>query len=432
VRIHGVVDNDIHPPRFGSTQRSFGLFRGMARRHEVDVLCVVPYRNRALREDRAAGVRIHRRRAWYTAAAWRLERMRLAPLAWAARGHASRADRWLGELPGTPDALCVGPWFGGLLERSRAPLKVYLSQNVEADHFAATAPPVLGRAAWARRVRDLEARLAATADRVVVCSEEDAERMASLHGVVADRLRVAPNGYDETALRAPDAAQRAAARAALDIGDDVHVGVFLGSDTKPNRAALDWLLEHAMPRLSRDGFCLLVLGEIAASVRGRRESWLRAVPPVDDLLPILHAADAGLNPVTLGGGSNVKVPTCLAAGLAMVTTPFGLRGYRALESLARVTALESFTDTWALRPRGWARDGASPPAALPAFAWGAIGERLGNDLAQTAGLEHHDVHRVPHAEHAPHRANGLLRVAARAMEPPRAAIAGLIRGEGRS
>ena len=39
--IHVATDNDIHPPRFGATQRAFGLCRGLARRHEVRALCVV-------------------------------------------------------------------------------------------------------------------------------------------------------------------------------------------------------------------------------------------------------------------------------------------------------------------------------------------------------------------------------------------------------
>ena len=93
VLIHGFTDNDIHPPRFGSTQRTFGLYRGLARRHQVRVLCVVEYRNRAARAARPDGVELVRRRAWYTAAAWRLERLGLAPLWLATAGHARAGER---------------------------------------------------------------------------------------------------------------------------------------------------------------------------------------------------------------------------------------------------------------------------------------------------------------------------------------------------
>jgi hypothetical protein len=95
---------------------------------------------------------------------------------------------------------------------------------------------------------------------------------------------------------------------------------------------------------------------------------------------MLHAADTGLNPVAAGGGSNVKVPAYLAAGLAVVSTPFGMRGYGALESLVRVAPAETFAEAWRQRPQGWARASGVTPPALAAFAWGAIGERLGEAL----------------------------------------------------
>ena len=101
--IHGAVDNDIHPPRFGGAQRSFGLYRGLAAAHEVNVLCVVPNRNRAPSEERAAGVTLIRRRAWYTSLAWRLERAHLAPLFSAAYAHRLRARRVLQSLPGSAE-----------------------------------------------------------------------------------------------------------------------------------------------------------------------------------------------------------------------------------------------------------------------------------------------------------------------------------------
>jgi len=103
--IHGAVDNDIHPPRAGGTQRSFGIYRGLARGHGVRVLCVVPNRNRAAREEVVAGVTLVRRGAWYTSAAWRLEQAGLMPMFVAAHGHRASAGRLLEALPGPADVL---------------------------------------------------------------------------------------------------------------------------------------------------------------------------------------------------------------------------------------------------------------------------------------------------------------------------------------
>ena len=110
--IHAATDNDIHPPLFGGTQRAFGLYRGLARRHEVSALCVVPNRAVAAADERVAGVRLLRRKAWYTSAAWRLERARLAPAFLAAYGHALTARSLVRAFPGPAD--------GGAAERNRS------------------------------------------------------------------------------------------------------------------------------------------------------------------------------------------------------------------------------------------------------------------------------------------------------------------------
>ena len=379
--IHGLVDNDLHPPRFGGTQRAFGLFRGLARTHEVQVLCLVPNRTAAPREERVAGVTLLRRKAWYTSLAWRLERAGLAPLQSAAEVHARRARRLLGALPGRPDVLAAEFSLAGLLGRAGAKLDVYLSQNVEADFFATTSNRLLLGDAWRARIRERERRAVACAGLVVVVSEEDAARMTGLHGAEPARIEVIPNGYDETTLRPPAAGERARARAALGLADGDFAALFVGSDAAHNREAARWLVEDVGPALAAAGVVLVLAGAVCRAVSAR-ESWLRVAGEVDDLLPVLHACDVGLNPVRRGGGSNVKLPTCLAAGLAVVTTPFGLRGYASLAPHVVVAEAGEFAAALATRPRGWAARGEPVPAAVTEHAWGTLGERLAGRISR--------------------------------------------------
>ena len=383
--IHGATDNDIYPPLFGASQRAFGLYRGLARRHQVRVLCVVPNRNRAPREETAAQVQLIRRKAWYTSAAWRLERARLAPLFLAAHGHRARAQRWLSELPGPADVRIADLSLAGLLEVARAPLSVLHAHNVEADHFRDAGPRVIARGFWAGRLAALERRAARSADLVVAASDEDASRLAALYGLGGSRVLVMPNGYDETAVSAPEGPARARARAALGVRDEEYLCVFVGSDVPHNRAALAALRSRVMPALAPHGFRLLVVGSITAALTGGAEPWLIARPVTPDLAPLLHAADVGLNPATAGGGSNVKLPTYLAAGLAVVTTPHGLRGYAALAPWATTAGIEGMAEALRERPRGWAARGHALPPAIAAFAWGRLGEELGDRLAERLG-----------------------------------------------
>ncbi|HVP14121.1 MAG TPA: glycosyltransferase, partial [Terriglobales bacterium] len=361
--IHAATENDIHPPLAGGTQRSFGLYRGLAREHRVEALCLVENRNRAPRETNAAGVRILRRKAWYTSAAWRLEQARIAPLFLLAYGHAAAARALAREFSGAADALLADLHLTGLFAADPSPLKVYTSHNVELDHFAGARPRVAAREFWTARLRDLEARAVGRAGLTVVCAEEDAARMCELYGARSERLVVIPNGYDETLVRPPSEGERARARAALGVSAEEYVALFVGSDFSHNRAALAWLLDRVMPALAGDGFRLLVAGSVTRALAGRRESWLLARAEAPDLAPVLHAADAGLNPVSRGGGSNVKVPTYLAAGLAVITTPFGLRGYASLSPCVVTAGLTELADALHERPAGWRARGAALPDA---------------------------------------------------------------------
>lgn len=378
--IHAAVDNDIHPPRFGGAQRSFGLARGLARRHAVRVLCVTPNRASGPASERVEGVELVRRKSWHTSLVWRLERARLAPLFAAEAGHRAHAARYAAALGPGADVLAADLNLAGLLARSGAPLRVHTSQNVEYDRFRSSAPPVARRAGWAERLRRLERRAVETAHLTVVCTDEDAARMRELYGVPAARLAVVPNGYDELRLSPPPPGARERARAALGLAADDYVAAFVGGDWGPNRDALALLVGRVLPALAADGVRLLVVGAVSRSLRGRREPWLVVAGEVPDLAPVLHAADCGLNPVLGGGGSNVKLPGYLACGLAVVTTPFGVRGYSPLAEHCVVADPEGFGDALRARPRGHAARGEAAPEALAEFAWGRLGERLGEQF----------------------------------------------------
>ena len=189
--IHGATDVDMHPPVFGGAQRCFGLYRGLARRHTVRVLCMVPLRSRGAPEERSDRVHILRRKAWYTAVAWRLEQARLSPVFLAERGHRAAPPAALHDLDEAPDVVMTDLHLTILRERAAARLRVHHAHNVEVDHFRTAGPPILARGWWAGRLRSMEARAVATADLVVAASDEDGERMRSLYGVLPSRVIVA-------------------------------------------------------------------------------------------------------------------------------------------------------------------------------------------------------------------------------------------------
>lgn len=380
--VHGFAGNDPLPPDTGAAQRLFGLYRGLARAHTTHVLAMVPNRHPGPRVETVAGVHLVRRKAWYTSLAWRLERWGVAPMYLAAHAHTASAARIARALPGRPDVVMADIALAGVLATARGALPVYHAHNVEFDHFSSAGPAVLGPRRWAEGLRALEARACAAARLVVVVSEEDGARMTELYGVPDDRLMVVPNGYDETALRVPTAAERDRARAAIGVSPGERVALFLGTDVPHNRAALRLLIERVMPGLR--GVRLLAAGSVTSAFLARRAPWLTLRPATRDVSPWLAAADLGLNPVTGGAGSNVKLPTYLAAGLAVVSTPHGLRGYADLAPWVTVAPPESFADAIGAAPPGWAARGAPPPEPLARYAWGRLGEALGERFTRLA------------------------------------------------
>ena len=105
----------------------------------------------------------------------------------------------------------------------------------------------------------------------IVCSDEDAARMRELYDVPAARLAVVPNGFDETRLAPPGAAERSRAREALGFGARDYVAAFVGADWGPNREALALLVDRVLPALAGEGVRLLVVGTIGRALGGRRE-----------------------------------------------------------------------------------------------------------------------------------------------------------------
>ncbi|HXS83868.1 MAG TPA: hypothetical protein VN896_14215 [Methylomirabilota bacterium] len=382
--LHLACDNDIFPPLFGATQRLFGLARGMATRLGVRALCVVPNRSRGADTEQIAGVEIRRVRSWHTSVAWWLERAGVAPLFTAESGHRRRAAAYRALLGEPGDILMCDLALTGLFPGAERLLRVYHAHNVEAERWRSVAPRVWGRERWGARLAALERRAVQESDCCVACTEEDAALLRSLHG--ARDVIVAENGYDETLIAPADEEARARARAALGIPADAYVAAFVGGDWAPNHEALAFLLEFVFPGLAGDRFVLLAVGAVARRFAHRREPWLVTRAETPDLGVLLAAADVGLNPVTSGGGSNVKLPTYLGAGLAVLSTPFGQRGHTALAAAVTTVERGLFSDALRRRPRGWAARGAPPPSRLADYSWGAIGARLADSLATRAAV----------------------------------------------
>jgi glycosyltransferase involved in cell wall biosynthesis len=101
----------------------------------------------------------------------------------------------------------------------------------------------------------------------------------------------------------------------------------MGSWHGPNLSAVEFVLEMArvLP-----GVVFPVIGSAGLAFREK------VVPPNviltgaiedDEKTVLMRAADIALNPMITGGGSNLKMLDYAAAGLPILSTPFGARGF---------------------------------------------------------------------------------------------------------
>jgi glycosyltransferase involved in cell wall biosynthesis len=170
----------------------------------------------------------------------------------------------------------------------------------------------------------IENKAVKEADRVLTCSEND-KAYLSQYLSPSGSIYLVPNGADASRFY-PFKNRRAQIRQELNFSNDRRVILFAGSHFSPNQEAFDYLTQFSEKQatlLEKLRIHFLVVGTVSSPVKMKH---LTALGKVDEVEPYFIAADAAINPVTQGSGTNIKMYEYLAAGLPILSTPFGCRG----------------------------------------------------------------------------------------------------------
>lgn len=178
-------------------------------------------------------------------------------------------------------------------------------------------------------IRRAEGDCIAAADGITVCSDEEAVRLQERYTIQYQRIAVVPNGVD--AAQTPF--QTLAARRANQRRHQLRrpLALFIGSAHQPNVEAAELLLQTAHDCTEFD---FIFMGSVckrldnAGSTKTRLSRNVRLLGVVSDAEKSLWLAlaDAGLNPIISGAGTNLKLAEYAAAGLPIISTRFGARG----------------------------------------------------------------------------------------------------------
>lgn len=241
-------------------------------------------------------------------------------------------------------------------------------------------------------VRDVEARALRISDLVSVCSQEDAEMFAREYAAVPQST-VAPNGALLGAEGPSLGRQRMELRkkwlfGAGGLDETYRVALFLGSWHQPNIDAARFI--HGLAKGSPRTIFLMVGTHCDALVDEPTPSNVWQLGMISDATKrvLLRMADVGLNPMSAGSGTNLKLVEYLGVGLPTITTPIGARGLPETNPpLCTIVGLEAFAA--ALRDHV-STDLRSPDAVAAArrasdlvyerYDWSAIGDRLALEM----------------------------------------------------
>ncbi len=202
---------------------------------------------------------------------------------------------------------------------------VFDSQNVE--YFQKQ--KVLGNHPdYLEEIRKIEKTALERAAVSIACSHDDAANFSKLYGVDANKIEIIENGVDALGVPELTTDERKFFRNKLKLNSRL-VAIFAGSFHHPNFKAADRVMEFAnkLPNVT-----FLMLGSICnySSLVDCDLPNVVMLGEVDESTKWLafHIADVGLNPMETGSGTNIKIFEYAAAGLTIVSTPFGARGVK--------------------------------------------------------------------------------------------------------
>lgn len=346
-RVLIITTGQLLAPSSGGELRTRRLAEALARQgHQVHVLALVARNYLAGQATPGERLTIEQRHCVWLDLALVADRLRLIPI--------TELPQWLRPLSGVIRRRAASlraevvqfdfPWFALIQPRLSGVRVVYNAQNIESQWWAPRLRAWPFGERFIARLRRYELLAMQSAQAVAACTAADRDWILAEAGLPAARVGLCPNGYDAHRLHRPSAAERAQARARLGLKAEEKVIVFIGSRAHPNVQAAQAIIHQIMPADVNPSHRYVIVGGAGEAVRSvaQNNSRLTVTGPVEDVWPWLAAADVALNPMASGSGSNLKLAEYCAAGVAVVTTPFGLRGFDELAPWLTVCEIGEF------------------------------------------------------------------------------------------
>lgn len=218
------------------------------------------------------------------------------------------------------------PYLAQILHETAPQAELWLEiHNVEAALKASILPPSKNASVLIEKVRAIEGYAWRNAQVVMSCTQQDLDDMSQLYGETKSFKILVPNGFSPEEVAYSPEPIKAKVKQGLALNNKP-TALFMGSWHGPNLEAIQFLIALA-PALPDVIFLIAGSGGLKFADNAVPDNViLLGVLDEEEKQVILSAADIALNPMVSGSGSNLKMLDYLAAGLPIVSTPFGARG----------------------------------------------------------------------------------------------------------
>ncbi|QQP98615.1 glycosyltransferase family 4 protein [Lysobacter enzymogenes] len=329
-----------YPPKGGGQARIYHLWRRVARLHDVTIVALGPSDSPGSDAFVAPGLReivipknaeqdrheqeISASVDWVPCAdaAFALAPELAPDYARVAVEHAERSDIVVAShpyaYPAVRDARIGELWYEAHNDETRMKASMY--------------PATAQGEKLVQAIDAIERELCERSQRIVCVSESDLDSLSQRYRADRGKFFIAANGVDLDSVHYRDPEQRRELQQRLGLADRT-VALVLASWHGPNLEAVETILAAA-PSFPDVDF--VVVGSAGGAFSERElpqnVSMVGAVSDEEkDLL--LGSATVALNPMTSGGGSNLKLLDYMASGAPVLTSQYGRRGVAGADEL---------------------------------------------------------------------------------------------------